>query len=587
MHSSSRYVATAILCLGVLAAGTFVFATSHTTKQPVKKGATPKCVNDSEYIIKVPTKAGEVVEPKGSTNKPKPPNKTDQPGCWVTMCVPAAYATNQNAKKDVCTLKKRFNGDEDLKEAKVDTPAGAMDAFQKNILADLARLAKTDPEGFGNLSADLRGLPDSFRNSINNAFKEQVSGEITAQQNAVNDAEQRLRNMQVCLSDGPECAVAQEAIREAERKLKLEKEALDNLNKSKVALEDTNRNPPVAPPPNPQACPPGQVRVGGECKANDSTFPPSGPGGSGPGGSNPSPTGGSNPFNSILSQLARALMGQQQQPQAPTCPTDPQQYQQYQQMYQQQLQQYNYQLQQYNYQQQFAQYSGGQSFNSFSQQPPMPPVQCKPATTGGGQCTNEPAQPQSACASGWQPVRNAQQCITSWQCGLGAGTAQISCQPQLADVGMQVGITFACSSGTAVGQGFSTNGQNSGSAQATTTSPGAGIQAINYGLTCTNQGVSESKQCTVTLNKPSLIFVANPKEINSGERSAIGWVTAGIESCIISSPELSSFTSEHASSPKKSGTVQTPALAADATFVLKCTTLAGGTRTATTTVDVR
>lgn len=152
---------------------------------------------------------------------------------------------------------------------------------------------------------------------------------------------------------------------------------------------------------------------------------------------------------------------------------------------------------------------------------------------------------------------------------------------------MTVGITFGCSAGTAVGQGFSTNGQNSGSTQATTTSPGAGINTINFGLTCTNQGVTDSKQCTVNLNRPSLIFVANPKVLNSGERSSIGWVTAGMQGCIISSPDHSSFTSDHANNSRKSGVAETPALTADSTFVLSCTTLAGGTRTASTTVDVR
>lgn len=580
MGAMSRLISLRVLVassavVSLLMVGGAAFATNHTQTQgkPVMVGATPKCINDSRYTIQVPTDPKQKTEPKGTTNKPKPPSTTDKPGCYIKLCVPAALSKDPNAKNPVCT-EKYFSSDEELKNARTDTQAGALDVFKGNVLKSLADLSKSDPTTFATLSDQIRTLPQG----IQDAFKEHVSGEITTKQNAVNEAERRLRELQSnCLTDGPECA----GVQDAQQELRLKQEELEKLNATKKILEDPNRTPVVPPPSNPQECPPGQVKVDGVCKTRTDTFPPSGPGTTGPGGTQ-SPSGGQNPFNSILSQLARALMGQQQ-PQQPTCPTDPQQYQQYQQMFQQQMQQYQFQLQQYNYQQQYAQYS-----NSYSPPPPVPPVQCKPATTGGGQCTNEPAQPQSACAAGWQPVRNSQQCITSWQCGGGSsGLAQISCQPQLADVGMTVGITFGCSAGTAVGQGFSTNGQNSGSTQATTTSPGAGINTINFGLTCTNQGVTDSKQCTVNLNRPSLIFVANPKVLNSGERSSIGWVTAGMQGCIISSPDHASFTSDHANNSRKSGVAETPTLTADSTFVLSCTTLAGGTRTASTTVDVR
>lgn len=592
MKALMRPTLVAAILAGVFLGGGIVFAATNTTTQTQQQQVQKtnlKCVNGSEYTIRIldPQKPVEVT----GTQKRAPQGQQDQQGCSINLCVPSSLATTQTDKKEVCT-KKEFSGDEELKNANLTSFDGARDAFQSGILKDL-RDRVTDQGALNALSAQLRGLPQGLQTSINDAFKEQISTDITNQQSQVSQAEQALRNLQQCMSDGPECS-SQAEITEAQRKLQLEKETLENLKKSQVALEPSQKYncPSLNPadncgaktPDTPQPCPTGQVRVGGECKANDSRFP-QGPGGTeqtGPGSTQT--TSGSNPFGNILSQLARSLLGQQQQPQAQNCPTDPQQYQQYQQQYQQQLQQYNYQLQQYNYQQQYSQYYGGQ--NSFmAAPPPAAPVQCKQVpNTGGGQCTDV-AQPQSACASGWQPVRAQGQCVTSWQCG-GAGVAQISCQPELADVGMKIAISYGCSSGTAVGQGFTTSG-NSGSAEVTLTSPGAGISTVNYGLTCTNQGTTESKQCTVRINKPSLIFVANPKVINSGERSALGWVTAGIESCVVSSPDNATFTSENAGNAKKSGTVYSPTLTADTTFVLSCTTLSGGTRTASTTIDVR
>ncbi len=571
-----------------------------TQQAPKAEGTTPKCINRSVYIIRVPTDPKQVLQPTGTTNKPIPPATNDEPGCWIKFCTPATIktATNPKGDKEVCG-ERFFENDEDLKKGDVMNRDGALAALQQGVAADLSFYAKNDQnKALSDLKDDISSLSPEVRSGITNAFSQQVAADIAAQQTSVNQAEQALKSLQEnCLSNGSECG-NHGAVAEAQKRLQLEKEALENLNKSKVDLVSTQKaNCPSLNPAdncksdvNSQDCPTGQVRTGGECKASDSTFN-RGPGGNDNNSPSPAanqnPAGGQNPFNSILSQLARALMGQQLS-QQPTCPTDPQQYQQYQQMFQQQMQQYQFQLQQYNYQQQFALYSGGQSYNYLNQQPPLPPMQCKPATTGGGQCTNEPGQPSGSCPAGWQAVRNSQQCVTSWQCGgAGSSLAQISCQPQLADVGMTVGITFGCSAGTAVGQGFNTNGQNSGSTQATTTSPGAGINTINFGLTCTNQGVTDSKQCTVNLNKPSLIFVANPKVLNSGERSSIGWVTAGMQGCIISSPDDSTFTNDHANNSRKNGVAETPALTSDSVFVLTCTTLAGGTRTASTTVDVR
>ncbi|HWO07700.1 MAG TPA: hypothetical protein VNM40_03935 [Candidatus Paceibacterota bacterium] len=171
--------------------------------------------------------------------------------------------------------------------------------------------------------------------------------------------------------------------------------------------------------------------------------------------------------------------------------------------------------------------------------------------------------------------------------GSGQPQAQISCQPQTVDVGMQVGISFACqNSSTSGGTGFSTGGALSGSATTTVSAPSLGQHTITYGLNCSNQGVVHSAQCTININKTGIVLVANPKTVQSGAQSNIGWVSSGMDACVISSPTLPAFTAEHASSTNVSGTVKTPALSASATFVLTCQTKTGATKTASTTVSV-
>jgi hypothetical protein len=153
---------------------------------------------------------------------------------------------------------------------------------------------------------------------------------------------------------------------------------------------------------------------------------------------------------------------------------------------------------------------------------------------------------------------------------------------------MTVAISFGCQNATASnGQGFSTGGALSGSTTTIVSVPPENATAMNFALTCTNQGAVDSKQCSVRINKPSIVLVANPKTISSGQTSSIGWVTAGIESCIVSSPDNQAFTTENANKPKKSGVAQTPTLSQNTSFVLNCTTLAGGTKQATTTVSIQ
>ncbi len=220
---------------------------------------------------------------------------------------------------------------------------------------------------------------------------------------------------------------------------------------------------------------------------------------------------------------------------------------------------------------------------------------CAPPPQQGQGCPPPPVQPQQPCQNGtWRPTYGGQNnsCVVGWQCvPTGGGgtlplTAQLSCQPHVVDVGMTIAITYSCSSGTSIGAGFQTGGAQTGSTTVTVSDPPGNANVATYGLTCSDQGTAASKQCSVQVAKPAIVLVANPKSVPSGTTSAIGWVTSGMQSCIISSPELSDFTEQHKNATNVNGAVVTPPLSSPATFVLKCATIGGGTRAASTTVSI-
>jgi hypothetical protein len=172
--------------------------------------------------------------------------------------------------------------------------------------------------------------------------------------------------------------------------------------------------------------------------------------------------------------------------------------------------------------------------------------------------------------------------------GDGAPKAEIACRPEIADVGMSVALSYACrNSATSGGTGFDTNSQLSGSATPIVESPTIGSSVVKYGLTCSKEGRTDTAECTVQVNKPTIVLIANPKDVQSGGEANIGWVTGGMEECTISSPTLSGFTAENAGNTSTSGVAKTPPLNEDTEFVLSCTTKAGATRTAETTVTIR
>lgn len=212
--------------------------------------------------------------------------------------------------------------------------------------------------------------------------------------------------------------------------------------------------------------------------------------------------------------------------------------------------------------------------------------QCSPSYFCTG---NDLMYRTNACAS--QLVQTCQygcsgvSCIPQGGTG-GNNSAQISCSPSTADPGSIIAISFACTNNaTSTGVGFDTNGASSGSAQAVTATSSTASNAT-YTLSCTAGGVTQSSSCTVTLNRPSIMVAATPRSVSSGGIASIGWVSTGMSSCGISSADLPDFTVANKDIHAVSGLATTTALYATSVIDVSCTTLGGGTRTASVTIEV-
>ena len=170
--------------------------------------------------------------------------------------------------------------------------------------------------------------------------------------------------------------------------------------------------------------------------------------------------------------------------------------------------------------------------------------------------------------------------------------ATLSCEPKVADVGATLAISFSCSIGTSAGSGFETGGISSGATTTTIKAPPGSANTATYSLTCTNEGKTDTASCTVQVAKPAIVFIANPKKVEDGETSALGWVTSGMKenSCAVSSPDIPAFTADNADKKSTNGAATTPELLAKDNndtsyhFVLQCMTLGGATKSASTTV---
>jgi hypothetical protein len=152
---------------------------------------------------------------------------------------------------------------------------------------------------------------------------------------------------------------------------------------------------------------------------------------------------------------------------------------------------------------------------------------------------------------------------------------------------MPISFSFSCANATgSTGTGFSTGGALSGNATTSAPNPPEGQNYATYTLTCVNQGITASAQCQVQLNKSGIVLVTNPKTVKSGETSLIGWITAGMQSCVVSSPDQQDFTARNANNTSANGAATTSPITGTARFQLDCQTATGATKTATTTVSL-
>lgn len=300
--------------------------------------------------------------------------------------------------------------------------------------------------------------------------------------------------------------------------------------------------------------------------------------------------GGMGNLGSMLSALGRGLMSSALSPSA-TCTSDQSTYQSQLQQYQTQMQMYQQQMQQYNYYQYQMQNSG----NSNGYMMAMPTMPSQPCYNANASCTSsQPSQPDaSGCTAGtWKPLYTGS-CITNWQCVPGTGTgvqptAKISCQPQIADVGMSIAITYACTNATASrGGGFDSLSQASGSATAVIQTPPSGTNTATYSIMCINGSLTTSDQCAIQVGKPTIALAAVPQSVASGDISSIGWVTTGMQACTLSSPQQADFTTANASNQSVNGMATSSPITASTDFVLTCTTVGGATKVASTTVTLK
>jgi hypothetical protein len=91
----------------------------------------------------------------------------------------------------------------------------------------------------------------------------------------------------------------------------------------------------------------------------------------------------------------------------------------------------------------------------------------------------------------------------------------------------------------------------------------------------------------VQLNKTGIVLVTNPKTVVNGDSALIGWITAGMQSCVVSSPEQQDFNARNANNTSVNGAATTSPITGLTHFQLDCTTLSGGTKSATTTVSLQ
>lgn len=163
-------------------------------------------------------------------------------------------------------------------------------------------------------------------------------------------------------------------------------------------------------------------------------------------------------------------------------------------------------------------------------------------------------------------------------------TAQISCQPKIADTGMTIGIAFGCTNSVrSEGSGFSTDGTQWG---ATSTLIPAHLTTgtMTYTLSCIGAKEVATASCEVQVVKPVLLLTAEPMQAAAGESATIAWVSKGTNDCMLTSPEQPELSQKYKGSIGASGVVTTLPISEDTRVTLSCTTDGGSTKEVTTTV---
>lgn len=557
---------------------------SQTAAEEATKKIEKKC--ESGEVNKISVQNGKVSQlkddpircwdTKTDPSKPKRLSKTDlcqnfdNPNdCRVAAC-------SSKDGKQSCWVVGKFDSTDPTAKGSFDKVMNATDS--KDVAAEMAKQGNVpDRKELGNMDPQTQ-------KSIFDAFAKQKEEQIDQTKKDVDSFKTQLDGIMRACGESPGDLKCPDVVKKAEEDLKKKETELVALEKQMKDLKEAQTAMKA------QQCPSGQTGAYPNCKPISSGCTGSNCGS----GNSTTGFGGSNPMSalgSLLSGLAKGINTPPATPPAPAqaCSTDPNAYAQQQQQYQQQLQQYNYQLQQYQYQQQVAQYQSQLNGGLTPPMMPMPaqPSPCVPST--GSQCRAQPQQPPaSACSAGsWRPTYSGA-CITSWQCISAEGPkAELVCEPDLADVGQTLAITYNCSSGVASSSALKVTTQPGGSATTTIKAPPQGTNTATYTLACTDGGKTTGAQCSVKVNRPNIILVANPRTVSSGGNSLISWLTTGMDTCVISSPDQPDFTQRNSSNTSATGAATTsPIATSSAKFLLHCETLAGGIRDATTTVSI-
>lgn len=177
-----------------------------------------------------------------------------------------------------------------------------------------------------------------------------------------------------------------------------------------------------------------------------------------------------------------------------------------------------------------------------------------------------------------------------WQCvtnNATTPTAQIACNPGVAENGSRVTVSYTCTNSIrSTGYGFVTDGATAGATTTTIIDAPESAGGINYAIRCEDGTVTAGAQCSVQIAKVSISLRASPTVVKTGESGLIGWVTTGMKSCVVSSPDQSDFTGRNAGVARTSGIATTSPMTEKSDFYLDCITVTGDAREEKITVDV-